>query len=117
MRTNLFLLISYFSAGFPVDTIEEKTGFIVKADLPGVTKDKLKLNYQDSWLAIESERPCDGENLRSAFVERPCGISQRHIRLPVAIKPESITAKLEDGVLTVHMQKEKPGDAVNVRIN
>lgn len=101
-----------------MDTVEDNKAFTVKADLPGVTKDKLKVHYQDRWLAIESERPCEtAANSQSAFVERPCGIFQRHIRLPTAIKPESISADLKDGVLTVSMLKEKPGDPIPVKIN
>jgi HSP20 family protein len=120
-KRNLFFHITIVDnyvvlVGFPVDTVEDKSGFTVKADLPGVSKDKLKINYQDRWLAIESERPCEPEN-GSTFVERPCGLFQRHIRLPVAVKPETINAKLQDGVLTVRMTKEKPGDPVTVPIS
>lgn len=110
------LFFHEFLASFPVDTYENSRGLTVKADLPGVSKDKLKLSYQDRWLTIESERPCEADTT-NAFIERPCGVFQRNIRLPAAIKPESISAKLQDGVLTVNMTKEKPGDSVTVRVD
>jgi HSP20 family molecular chaperone IbpA len=40
------------------------------------------------------------------FLERPCGLMQRQIRLP-RVREQSTTAALKDGVLTISMEKEK----------
>ncbi len=82
---------------FPVDLIEIKNGFIAVAEMPGVQKEDIKMNFEDGVLTIEADRKKD-EN--AMHLKRSINFGDIH--------EESIQAKLENGLLTVTIMTKVP---------
>lgn len=95
--------------GFPVDTVEDKTKFTIKADLPGVEKSDISVTHANNAIYIKAARPCfDGSKAEHrTWLERPCGQMERVIRLPQGIDEASMQANVTNGVLTVVANKSQ----------
>jgi len=96
---------------FKIDVRETKTEYIVDADVPGVKKSDIDISFSDGELSIVVNKVEKIENLeddQSNYVirERKCSSMTRNVYLPNAM-PESVKAKLEDGVLTITVVKEE----------
>ena len=94
---------------FPVDISETENDIIVRADLPGFSRDEVSVNATENTLTIEAkrkeERKENGE--RYYTVERKFGAFRRVITLPVEVEPERATARMKDGVLEVVLPKKE----------
>lgn len=107
-----------------VDIQETDREIIVKADLPGLRKEAIKVSIQDNKLLhIEGEREEEkeirGENNSSHYYrfERQQGSFERLIELPALVKDSGTEARYENGVLTVKIPKaETPKKEVSVSI-
>merc|ERR1711879_1135895 len=90
-----------------VDVVEKENEYVVKADVPGIAKDKLKLEIQKDALVLnaeveESKEEKEGNTIRR---ERQYHSFHRTIHLPSDVDHQAITANSEDGVLTVTLPK------------
>jgi HSP20 family protein len=100
----------------PAIDIEEKDGTIeVKAELPGMKKDDIKVTIHDNMLTLSGERRHEKETDHQTFhrVERAYGKFIRTIALPVPVSADKIKAQYRDGVLQVTLPKPealKPAD-------
>jgi len=92
-----------------VDVIEEKDGYVFKADLPGVERKDIDIIYQDDSLTIKGQRDSESVSEHEGYqrVERSCGEFQRTFRLPKNIDADNISAKNEQGVLVVRVPKQE----------
>jgi len=90
-----------------VDIQETDAAFVVKADLPDVKKEDIKIHVQDGVLAIEGERQKEKEETGKRFhkVERQFGRFVRRFELPTDIAAEKVRAEFKDGVLNVVLPK------------
>ena len=90
-----------------VDIQETDTEFIVKADLPDVKKDDVKVKVQEGVLAIEGERRQEKEEKGKRFhkIEREYGKFVRRFALPTDIDGDKVRAEFKDGVLNVMLPK------------
>jgi HSP20 family protein len=90
-----------------VDIEETDTEFIVKADLPDVKKEELKVHVQDGVLTIEGERKQQKEEKGKRFhkIEREYGRFVRRFALPTDVNSEKVRAEFKDGVLSVALPK------------
>lgn len=90
----------------PVDIFEDAHGITVQAEMPGVSRDRLKVQADPNSLTIEGE----------AIIEMPAGMepiyadvqSTRYARsfvLSSELETDAIDAKLKDGVLTIRIPK------------
>ena len=91
----------------PVDIQETDNEFIVKADLPEVKKEDVKVHLQEGVLAIEGERRQEKEEKGKRFhkVEREYGKFVRRFAMPTEIDPEKVRAEFKEGVLNVFLPK------------
>ena len=95
-----------------VDVREEADRFVLEADIPGVRKEDLKVEAHDGVLTIgvsynsESEAK-DTEQERYIYRERRTGSYSRSFNIE-GIREEDITAKFENGVLSLNLPKEAP---------
>jgi HSP20 family protein len=92
-----------------VDICDERDRLVVYVDLPGVLKEDIKLQVRDSSLELEATRGTPKETVLRERVNR----FYRVIVLPCAVRAEEVTAKQENGVLTVTLRKVA-GKAVSV---
>jgi HSP20 family protein len=86
-----------------VEILERGGQFIVRADLPGLTKDDVKLDITDDALTIQGERKHEHEEEREGVhrTERSYGSFYRCIPLPEGIKIDEAKANFRDGVLEI----------------
>jgi len=103
------------------DITENKDQYILKMDLPGVTKSDLKLSYEDGELKISGERKQEKEDKDSKYhrIERTYGKYFRSFTLPKKIEADKIKAEFKDGQLTVTIPKSeeaKPKE-LEIKIN
>jgi HSP20 family protein len=110
-----------FSAWAPaVDIQETESEYVIKADLPEVKKDDVKVGFEDGVLTVEGERKQEKEEKGKKFhrTERIYGKFIRRFALPSEIDATKLSAEFKEGVLNVHLPKapDGKGKAVNVQI-
>lgn len=109
MRMPVFDRILPDTTWIPQLEVFERDGrFIVRADLPGMKKEDVKVNVQDNVLIVEGERKVEDEVKKDGFhrTERSYGTFFRSLPLPEGVKVDKIDAKYKDGVLEVAMPFE-----------
>ena len=89
------------------DISEDKDNFVLKLDLPGISKNDLKISYSDGQLSISGERKQEKETKDSKYhrVERAYGKYYRSFTLPSKIQEDKIDAEFEDGQLIITVPK------------
>jgi HSP20 family protein len=87
----------------PVEVFERAGHLVVRADLPGLTKDNVRVEVTDNALLLEGERRSEHEEHQGGTFhsERHYGIFRRQIPLPDGVKTEQTTATFKDGVLEI----------------
>ncbi len=101
-----------------VDLTENKEEITVQAEIPGLKKDEIHINYKDGVLTMEGERRQvrDEKDVNYHRVERSYGKFSRSFRLPVAIQEGKISADYKDGVLTIHLPKSEEAKPKEIEI-
>jgi HSP20 family protein len=91
------------------DISENKDQYILKMDLPGVSKENLKLSFHDGELIISGERKQEKEDKDSKYhrIERTYGKYYRSFTLPQTIQADKINAEFKDGQLTITVPKSE----------
>lgn len=104
---------SAFSTGLSYNSIradikESEAEYKVEAELPGIKKEDIKIDFKDSTLLISVEQKEDKEEKGENFIrkERRYGTASRGFYLE-NVKEDGITAKFQDGILKVVLPKEK----------
>lgn len=89
------------------DISEDKDNFFLKLDLPGVSKDDVKISYNNGQLCISGERKQEKEEKDKTYhrVERVYGKYYRSFTLPKEIKVDEISAEFKDGQLSITIPK------------
>ncbi|MDF1811235.1 MAG: Hsp20/alpha crystallin family protein [Verrucomicrobiales bacterium] len=94
-----------------VDIIEDEKEFLIKADLPEVGKDEVKVIFDHGMLTISGERHFEqveeDDKRKYHRIERTFGSFQRSFRLPEIVDAEALTADFSEGVLAVHLPKRE----------
>lgn len=103
-----------------VDIAEDEKEYLIKAELPEVKKEDVKLTIQDNVLSISGERKYEKEEKGKKYhrVERAYGSFMRSFTLPEDADGSKVSAEYKDGVLKVHLpksEKAKP-KAIEVKV-
>ena len=103
-----------------VDIIEDEKEWLVKADLPEVKKEDVKVSVENGVLTITGERKFEKEEKDKKYhrIERSYGNFLRSFTLPDGADGSKVNAEFKDGVLKVHLpksEKAKP-KAVEVKV-
>jgi HSP20 family protein len=90
-----------------MDLVETEDHFVLRADLPGLTEDDVKIEFEDGTLSVSGERKAEHESKNEGYyrVERAFGTFSRSLTLPQGIDPEAVTANFDRGVLEVRIPK------------
>ena len=90
-----------------VDVFEDNDDVVVKAELPGMSRDEIEVNVVNSTLTIKGEKKRKEEVKEDNFYrsERSYGMVSRSVVLPVEVKSEDAKATFNDGVLEVRLPK------------
>lgn len=90
-----------------VDIAEDEKEYLVKAELPEVKKNEIKVLVRDGVLLISGERKAEQEEKGKKFhrIERTYGSFERSFMLPSDADAARVTSNFKDGVLSVHLPK------------
>jgi HSP20 family protein len=88
-----------------VDISEDDHGYLLKADLPEMKKDDVRVTVEDGILSVSGERKSEKEDHKKKFhrIERCFGSFRRSFTLPEDADSTKVTAEFRDGVLKVHL--------------
>lgn len=100
------------------DIIETDKEYVIKAELPEVKKEDVKVTLDNGALTISGERRQEKEQKEEneIRVERFYGTFSRTFALPDNIDPKGIRAETKDGVLRVHIPKTEMSTSKPVTI-
>ncbi|PSC70304.1 kDa class I heat shock -like [Micractinium conductrix] len=99
--------------GMPVDVVEKENAFDVKADIPGVKKEDIKVTVDKDVLRINveqsQEKKDEGEEEGRKWhrYERSSSFVGRALRMPEAANLDGIKARYENGVLVLDVPKRE----------
>ena len=89
-----------------VDISEDDREYLIKAELPEVKREDVKVTAEEGTLTITGERKFEKEEGKKYHrVERAYVSFVRNFSLPDDVSPAKGSAELKDGVLTVHLAK------------
>ena len=88
-----------------IEVFERDNTFFVRAELPGLVKEDVKVTVVHDALAIEGERKFEKEEKKEGFyrTERQYGTFYRRIALPEHLKAEAAKATFKNGVLEIEI--------------
>ena len=92
-----------------VDITEDEKEYLIKAELPEVKKEDVKVTVENGTLSITGERKLEKEEKGKKFhrVERSYGSFMRSFTLPEGTTGDKVSAEFKDGVLKVHLPKSE----------
>jgi HSP20 family protein len=104
----------------PIEVLERDGHLVVRAELPGLTKDDVHVEVTEEALTIEGERRAEHEERQGGFFrsERRYGTFRRHIPLPEGVNAEQVTATFKDGILEIAMpapQRQVRGRQIEIQ--
>jgi len=91
-----------------VDISESNSSYIIKADIPGVAKEDLKVTLDNGVLTIQGERKQDKEEVNKRFhrIERFYGSFSRSFSLPEDAEAKELKATAQEGQLVVSVPRK-----------
>ncbi len=103
-----------------VDMVERDGKLVITADLPGMTKDDIKVDVTENAVILDGERKFEHEENQEGIYrsERSYGRFYRQIPLPEGVKTDNATANFKNGVLEVTIdapQLSKQRRRINVQ--
>lgn len=101
--------------GFPapskpaVELVEKGDRYQMSVELPGIEQKDINIELADGVLTISGEKRETSETKESGYLisERSYGAFRRQVTLPADVDPDSLAAKMRDGVLKLEMKKDK----------
>lgn len=103
-----------------VEVLERPNQLVIRADLPGLTKEDVKVGILDNVLTLEGERKQETEEKKEGYFrsERHYGAFYRGIPLPENVKADQVQAVFKNGVLEVTLpliKEEKKAKTVEIK--
>lgn len=101
-----------------IEMFEQDGQLIVRADLPGLTKDDVNVEIDNDAIIIEGERRSEQKENREGFyrTERSYGKFYRRVPLPEGVEPENANATFREGVLEITMDAPKRTESKPQRV-
>ncbi len=101
-----------------VDIVEDENEYLIKAELPEVKKEDVKVTVQDDVLTISGERMFEKEEKGRQYhrMERAYGSFARSFTLPEDAYGEKVAAEFKDGVLKVHLPKSEQAKPKSIEV-
>ncbi|MBI2619679.1 MAG: Hsp20/alpha crystallin family protein [Ignavibacteriales bacterium] len=90
-----------------VDIVEHENEYVVRVELPGISKEDVKIILESNVLTIRGERKQEKDVKEENYqrMERSYGSFQRSFTLPTTVKNDNIDASYKDGILTITLPK------------
>jgi HSP20 family protein len=90
-----------------VNIFETREGYVMQAEMPGVSKDGLEITLEGNEITITGRRNPETTPGETLFRERDSADYRRVFELDPAIDTAKISAKIEQGILTVTLPKSE----------
>ena len=102
-----------------VDIYEDEVSFLIKLELPEVSRENVKVNLHENTLSISGERRIENEDKREGYhrVERSYGQFYRSFTLPPNVNTEAINAQFKDGMLRLSIPKKEEAKPKQIEVN
>lgn len=104
-----------------VNVSETKDSLVLTAELPGMKEEDVSIELENNVLTISGEKMeqrTEGEEERRYHVwERRYGAFRRSFTLPRTVQPDEITARFENGVLTIDLPKAAEAKGRKIEIS
>ena len=103
----------------PVDILESKDSYLIRAELPGMKKEDFNLELHDATLTLSGQRKFEepANDVEYHRVERVTGRFSRSFYLPQTVKSDAINATYRDGILEIHLPKAEEAKPKQITIN
>ena len=101
-----------------VDITEDEKEYLIKAELPDIKKEDVKLTVQDNVLCISGERKYEKEEKDKKYhrVERAYGSFMRSFTVPEDADGSKVAAEYKDGMLKVHLPKSEKAKPKSIEV-
>jgi len=101
-----------------VDISEDDKEYLVKAELPDLKKEEVKVVVENGELTLSGERKFQKEEKGKKYhrIERSYGSFLRSFTLPAGVNAEKVSADFKDGVLEVHLPKDEQAKPKTIEV-
>jgi len=101
-----------------VDITEDDKEYLIKAEVPEVKKEDVKVSVQDDVLTITGERKFEKEEKDKKYhrVERAYGSFHRSFTLPDDADAQKVVAEFKDGLLKVRLPKTEQAKSKSIEV-
>ena len=107
-----------YERAFRLDVVDRDKELVVRAELPGVEKEDVKVEIAGDRLMIEAERKFEEEEEREDFYRHELGYGKlmRTVAMPVEVDADNIHAELKEGILTISLPKIRVAEKHTVKV-
>lgn len=101
-----------------LDVYETKDDLVVRAELPGMSKDEIEITVEGNHLVLRGERDLEHEVDEESYhrIERAYGAFRRALPLPATVDPDKVDATYRNGVLEIRLAKREEAKPRPVKI-
>jgi HSP20 family protein len=101
-----------------VDITEDEKAYLIKAELPEVKKEDVKVTVENGVLSVTGERKFEKEEKNRKYhrVERSYGSFTRHFAVPDDADDSQVSAEFKDGILTIRLAKNEKARPKSVEV-
>jgi HSP20 family protein len=107
-----------YERAFRLDVVDRDKELVVRAELPGVEKEDVKVEIAGDRLMIEAERKFEEEEEAEDFYRHELGYGKlmRTVAMPVEVDADNIHAELKEGILTISLPKIRVAEKHTVKV-
>ena len=107
-----------YERAFRLDVIDRDKELVVRAELPGVEKEDVKVEISGNRLLIEAEREFEEEEEKEDFYRHELGYGNlmRTVALPDEVDAEHVHAELKEGILNITLPKIRVAEKHTVKV-
>ena len=100
------------------DMSEDENEYVIKMDIPGMTKDDIEVNFEDNRIVIRGERSEEEKEEKKDYIrkERYSGSFYRSFTIPKTVDEDQIKAKFEEGVLKINLPNAEVSKPKEVKV-
>ena len=102
-----------------VDIFETGDSIVIKAELPGLTKEDINLEVKENTLSIKGEKKFEKDVKEENYhrMERSYGAFRRAFSLPSTVQQDKVRAKFKDGILEVTLPKAEEAKPKQIKVD
>jgi HSP20 family protein len=102
-----------------VDVFEKDNQLVIRAELPGMNKKDISLDFKDGVLTLSGVRKSENEVKEDNFYRREMSYGKfiRSFNLPADSDTEKIKAEFENGLLTIEVPKPERQQPKQIKVN